>query len=31
VAQLLLESVKTPGDPQDSAETESAPEPEPVK
>ncbi|MFE1838361.1 (Fe-S)-binding protein [Streptomyces sviceus] len=31
VAQLLLESVKTPGDPQDSAEPESAPEPEPVK
>ncbi|SDO57034.1 Fe-S oxidoreductase [Streptomyces sp. cf386] len=31
VAQLLLESVKTPVDPQDTAETESEPEPEPVK
>ncbi|MEU3253314.1 (Fe-S)-binding protein [Streptomyces sp. NPDC006997] len=31
VAQLLLESVKTPADPQDAAESESAPEPEPVK
>lgn len=31
VAQLLLESVKTPVDPEDAAETESEPEPEPVK
>ncbi|MFJ3667725.1 (Fe-S)-binding protein [Streptomyces sp. NPDC090106] len=31
VAQLLLESVKTPADPADAAETESEPEPEPVK
>ncbi|MFE0673139.1 (Fe-S)-binding protein [Streptomyces sp. NPDC058867] len=31
VAQLLLESVKTPVDPQDAAETENEPEPEPVK
>ncbi|MFE6282586.1 (Fe-S)-binding protein [Streptomyces sp. NPDC057877] len=31
VAQLLLESVRTPVDPQDAAEPESAPEPEPVK
>ncbi|MDO0935020.1 (Fe-S)-binding protein [Streptomyces sp. DG2A-72] len=31
VAQLLLDSVKTPVDPQDSAETQSTPEPEPVK
>ncbi|MFF3345978.1 (Fe-S)-binding protein [Streptomyces sp. NPDC002779] len=31
VAQLLLESVKTPADPEDAAETESEPEPEPVK
>ncbi|MFD0316330.1 (Fe-S)-binding protein [Streptomyces flavalbus] len=31
VAQLLLESVKTPADPQDAAESESEPEPEPVK
>ncbi|MGW6909311.1 (Fe-S)-binding protein [Streptomyces sp. NPDC054940] len=31
VAQLLLESVKTPVDPQDTAEAESEPEPEPVK
>ncbi|NNN31314.1 4Fe-4S dicluster domain-containing protein [Streptomyces sp. S3(2020)] len=31
VAQLLLESVKTPVDPQDAEEPESAPEPEPVK
>ncbi|MBC7273803.1 MAG: 4Fe-4S dicluster domain-containing protein [Streptomyces sp.] len=31
VAQLLLESVKTPVDPEDAADTESAPEPEPVK
>ncbi|AZQ36317.1 4Fe-4S dicluster domain-containing protein [Streptomyces cyaneochromogenes] len=31
VAQLLLESVKTPVDPEDTAETESEPEPEPVK
>ncbi|MEV7884911.1 (Fe-S)-binding protein [Streptomyces sp. NPDC002817] len=31
VAQLLLESVKTPVDPQDATETEPAPEPEPVK
>ncbi|MGW7204295.1 (Fe-S)-binding protein [Streptomyces sp. NPDC054837] len=31
VAQLLLESVKTPVDPQDAAETEPAPESEPVK
>ncbi|MCL7428852.1 (Fe-S)-binding protein [Streptomyces sp. YS415] len=31
VAQLLLESVKTPVDPQDAAESESEPEPEPVK
>jgi hypothetical protein len=27
VAQLLLESVKTPGDPQDAAGTKSVPEP----
>ncbi|WP_128433803.1 heterodisulfide reductase-related iron-sulfur binding cluster [Streptomyces cyaneus] len=31
VAQLLLESVKTPVDPEDTAQTESEPEPEPVK
>ncbi|MEV8594242.1 (Fe-S)-binding protein, partial [Streptomyces sp. NPDC052012] len=31
VAQLLLESVKTPLDPAGDAQTESAPEPEPVK
>lgn len=31
VAQLLLESVKTPVDPEDTAEAESEPEPEPVK
>src|SRR5690606_4576939 len=31
VAQLLLESVKTPVDPEGSAESESEPEPEPVK
>ncbi|MER7576124.1 (Fe-S)-binding protein [Streptomyces sp. NPDC126514] len=31
VAQLLLESVKTPVDPQDAAESENEPEPEPVK
>ncbi|GAA0578404.1 (Fe-S)-binding protein [Streptomyces crystallinus] len=31
VAQLLLESVKTPGDPTPSQEAESTPEPEPVK
>ncbi|MFD5128883.1 heterodisulfide reductase-related iron-sulfur binding cluster [Streptomyces olindensis] len=31
VAQLLLESVKTPVDPEDTATTESEPEPEPVK
>ncbi|WP_432190337.1 (Fe-S)-binding protein [Streptomyces sp. Tue6028] len=31
VAQLLLDSVKTPVDPASGAETESAPEPEPVK
>ncbi len=31
VAQLLLESVKTPVDPEDTAATESEPEPEPVK
>jgi Fe-S oxidoreductase len=31
VAQLLLDSVKTPVDPAGEAETESAPEPEPVK
>ncbi|MEV4335443.1 Fe-S oxidoreductase, partial [Streptomyces sp. NPDC049590] len=31
VAQLLLDSVKTPADPAGEAETESAPEPEPVK
>ncbi|SNX62758.1 Fe-S oxidoreductase [Streptomyces sp. TLI_55] len=31
VAQLLLESVKTPVDPEDAAETENEPEPEPVK
>ncbi|RRR65543.1 heterodisulfide reductase-related iron-sulfur binding cluster, partial [Streptomyces sp. RP5T] len=31
VAQLLLQSVKTPLDPEDTSETESEPEPEPVK
>ncbi|MFD1660318.1 (Fe-S)-binding protein [Streptomyces caeni] len=31
VAQLLLDSVKTPGDPAGSEEPEDAPEPEPVK
>ncbi|WP_282703126.1 (Fe-S)-binding protein [Streptomyces sp. CC219B] len=31
VAQLLLESVKTPVDPEDAAESENEPEPEPVK
>ncbi|MFE4862722.1 (Fe-S)-binding protein [Streptomyces sp. NPDC056670] len=31
VAQLLLDSVKTPADPAGAAEAESAPEPEPVK
>ncbi|MEU5774534.1 (Fe-S)-binding protein [Streptomyces venezuelae] len=31
VAQLLLDSVKTPADPADEAESEDAPEPEPVK
>ncbi|MBC2903646.1 (Fe-S)-binding protein [Streptomyces cupreus] len=31
VAQLLLESVRTPVDPEDTAQTESEPEPEPVK
>ncbi|GAA3813514.1 (Fe-S)-binding protein [Streptomyces chiangmaiensis] len=31
VAQLLLDSVKTPADPAGEAEAESAPEPEPVK
>jgi Fe-S oxidoreductase len=31
VAQLLLDSVKTPVDPAGAAETESEPEPEPVK
>lgn len=31
VAQLLLESVKTPVDPEDTAQTENEPEPEPVK
>ncbi|MFG2655749.1 hypothetical protein, partial [Streptomyces sp. NPDC048425] len=31
VAQLLLDSVKTPVDPAGSQETEDAPEPEPVK
>ncbi|GGZ81311.1 (Fe-S)-binding protein [Streptomyces echinoruber] len=31
VAQLLLDSVKTPADPAGEAETESTPEPEPVK
>ncbi|GHC72181.1 (Fe-S)-binding protein [Streptomyces flavofungini] len=31
VAQLLLDSVKTPGDPAGAAEAESEPEPEPVK
>ncbi|MEV6698324.1 heterodisulfide reductase-related iron-sulfur binding cluster, partial [Streptomyces sp. NPDC051453] len=31
VAQLLLDSVKTPVDPAGSEETEDAPEPEPVK
>ncbi|MER0446693.1 (Fe-S)-binding protein [Streptomyces sp. Edi4] len=31
VAQLLLDSVKTPVDPAGTAETENAPEPEPVK
>ncbi|MFH9404671.1 (Fe-S)-binding protein [Streptomyces sp. NPDC017638] len=31
VAQLLLDSVRTPADPAGEAETESAPEPEPVK
>ncbi|MEV0172761.1 (Fe-S)-binding protein [Streptomyces sp. NPDC050803] len=31
VAQLLLESVKTPVDPQESTESETEPEPEPVK
>jgi Fe-S oxidoreductase len=31
VAQLLLESVKAPVDPQDAAESENEPEPEPVK
>ncbi|WP_345047107.1 heterodisulfide reductase-related iron-sulfur binding cluster, partial [Streptomyces rameus] len=31
VAQLLLDSVKTPADPAGEPETESEPEPEPVK
>ena len=31
VAQLLLDSVKTPVDPAGEEKTESAPEPEPVK
>ncbi|WP_189317470.1 hypothetical protein, partial [Streptomyces brasiliensis] len=31
VAQLLLDSVKTPVDPAGEAETQSEPEPEPVK
>ncbi|MFG2140414.1 (Fe-S)-binding protein [Streptomyces sp. NPDC048650] len=31
VAQLLLDSVRTPADPSDAAESEDAPEPEPVK
>ncbi|MFJ4487083.1 hypothetical protein ACIP3D_32585, partial [Streptomyces longwoodensis] len=31
VAQLLLDSVKTPADPEDAPEPETAPEPEPVK
>ncbi|MBW8821716.1 MAG: (Fe-S)-binding protein, partial [Streptomyces sp.] len=31
VAQLLLDSVRTPGDPEDAAETANEPEPEPVK
>jgi Fe-S oxidoreductase len=31
VAQLLLESVKTPADPAGDEESESAPQPEPVK
>jgi hypothetical protein len=31
VAQLLLDSVKTPSDPAGDPETESTPEPEPVK
>ncbi|MFD5003265.1 Fe-S oxidoreductase, partial [Streptomyces mutabilis] len=31
VAQLLLDSVKTPADPAGEPETENAPEPEPVK
>jgi heterodisulfide reductase subunit B len=31
VAQLLLDSVKTPADPEDAPEPETTPEPEPVK
>ncbi len=31
VAQLLLDSVRTPGEPKDESETEEAPEPEPAK
>lgn len=31
VSQLLLDSVKTPADPAGEPESESAPEPEPVK